>query len=87
MLLHHFARHGHQFRDVCWMAEIRDGIPVFAASSGFFGKDDAVDCGFQEAVRPVGEEVGDVNEDGREGVGGFVVGWEDGDGCPFVFGG
>ena len=29
--------------------------------------DDSVDCALQEAVRPVGEEIGDVEEDRWEG--------------------
>jgi hypothetical protein len=48
-------------------------------------EDDSMHRALQEAVRPVGEEIADVEEDGWE-VGGFrdVVVGEDGDGGPFL---
>ena len=51
------------------MKEIRNGIPILALGRPTLGNDDAVDGRLQQTVRPVREEIGNVDYNRRQRVG------------------
>lgn len=72
---HQFARHGDQLGIVQRMAEVRHRISIYfllagvgRLGGGWNGEYDAVHSRFEQAVRPIGKEVADVDQDGWRSV-------------------
>ncbi len=67
------------------MEKICHAVPVLASFRSTRRENDPVYGRLQQAIRPVREEIGNVDEDWRHQVG-FRARWRDGDGGPHRIG-
>lgn len=63
-LLHHLARHRHQFRIIHRVTEVSHTVPVLTqAFTSLLGEYNTVNSTLQEPVRPVAQQVSYINQD------------------------
>lgn len=78
------ARHWHQLRRINGMTEIHQRITILGIRLPLLGegKDHPVHGGLEQTVRPIAQQIANVDQDRREGECVGLVAWDDGNGGP-----